>query len=72
MLEIGMRACVGISKKRSQEFQGKDIEILEAKFMLEELLSLIRKQKKKGRKGAHLEPLIWLLQTVDNAGKSQR
>jgi len=69
-ITIGRRiACVGISEAKKRRFSEKGIEILEADFMVEKLLKLLRKQKVKKRKGVHREPLLWLLQTLDNMGK---
>lgn len=62
-------ACVKMSKNKKLEFQEKDIEVLEAELMLQKLLDLIRRQKTKKRKGVHREPLLWLLQTLDNMDK---
>ena len=61
--------CIKIPDRTRQELLKKGIEIVEAKFMLEKLLNLVRRAKAKKRKGAHLEPLLWLLQTLDNMGK---
>jgi len=62
-------ACVSIPMKKKQELDEKGIEVVEAKFMLEKLLDLVKGQKAKKRKGVHREPLLWLLQTLHNIGK---
>lgn len=62
-------ACVNIPYRKKQSFLQNGIEVLEASFMLEKLLSVVRKHTAQRRKGVHLEPLLWLLQTLDNMGK---
>ena len=62
-------ACVKIPYRKKQKFLQNGIEVLEADFMLEKLLNVARKHTAQGRKGVHLEPLLWLLQTLDNMGK---
>ncbi len=64
-------ACVKVSDKKREELLGKGIEIVEAKLMLEKLLHLVRGYSARKRKGIHLEPMLWLLQTLDNIGKIQ-
>lgn len=64
--------CGSIPKKKKQELHEKGIEVVEAKFMLEKLLDLVKGKKGKKRKGVHREPLLWLLQTLNNMGKIHR
>ena len=62
-------ACVEIPDKKRQLFLNKGIEVLQAEFMLEKLLELIKSLKADKRTGAHLEPLIWILHTLYDMGK---
>lgn len=63
--------CVRISSKRRQELLKKGIEVVEAKFMLQKLLHAIRRSRAEERKYVHREPLLWLLQTLDEIEELQ-
>jgi len=61
-------ACVSISDENRRRLQERGIKVLEARLMLEQLLVDHRQNKARKRKGAHREPLLWLLQTLDKEG----
>lgn len=63
--------CVKMSKGKKQNFLRNNIAVLDAESMVDALLNLVRKPRAQKRKGVHLEPLLWLLQTLDGMGKIQ-
>jgi len=64
-------ACVSISEKKKSDFAKNGIEVLEARFMISELLDHLKKESDQKRKGAHRETVLWLLQTLNKCVRTE-
>jgi len=59
-------ACVSISKENEMKLSSNGVKVLKFEFMIDKLLE---KETATNKKGVHLEPLLWLLQTLKRTGK---
>jgi len=57
---------VSISKENEMKLSSNGVKVLKFEFMIDKLLE---KETATNKKGVHLEPLLWLLQTLKRTGK---